>query len=158
MYHRVAEQYQAQPLVEKMLRAAALPAKRRYFNATIRSLLNAEVTTQAGIYLGRHPAFRVDAQRIIRTARRYVRGLYRYELGRRVPDGLEIIILPEPESVYAAREVILRLIRGRQIRVVQLGVFWYTWAQAGDCPDASVWILEFFNAFPMVGILRPPRP
>ena len=156
-YHRVAEQPEAQPLLDKMFRAAALPAKRRYTAAVLRSLTEVEVTTDAGINLGRQPAYRVDRKRVARAAERYVRGLHRHELGYRVPDGLEVRIRAEPESVHRAGEAILRFMRGRPVRIVQPDVFHYVWVHAVDRPEASIWALVFFNEFPILGFIRPPR-
>jgi hypothetical protein len=157
-YHRVSELPRAESQVAAMLRAAANPRKARYTAATLRGFTEVSVITPAGIDLGVQPAYRVNGDRIERAARRYVRGLHRHELGRRVPDSAEVMVAVNPEAVFDEQPQIVSIFRGGAPRVVEEGVFWYTSVRAIDNPEASGWLLVFFDEFAIIGSVRSPTP
>lgn len=156
-YRRVADLPQAQQQIDAMVRAAGKPAKRKYAEATMRAFVDIEVRTRKGLVLGTAPAYRVDGQRLYRAVARYVRGLHRLELGARVPDGATITVGLEPERIFAATDEVHHVFSGAPRRVVQEGVFWYAWMSPRDRPEASAWLLVFFDAFPLLGFVHPPR-
>jgi hypothetical protein len=155
-YHRVADLPQAQEQVEAMIRAAGKPAKRRYAEATWRSFVDVERRTPAGLIIGTAPAYVVDAPRIERSVRRYVRGLHRYQLGKRVPDGFTINVAVNADHVRASAKDVADVFAAARRRIVQAGVFWYAWVSPRDRPEASAWLLVFFDAFPLMGFVHPP--
>lgn len=42
------------------------------------------------------------------------------------------------------------------IRVVEKGVFFYRFMSVPEAPDASGWLLVFYDAFPIVAFIDPP--
>lgn len=156
-HHRVSELPQAQSQIRAMLRSAAHPRKRGYTESTLGSFVDVEVRTPAGLHLGVRSAFRVDGDRLKRTAERYIRGLHRYALGRRVPDGAEIAVAVDPEAVLAEQEDVLSTFAAGTTRIVQPGVFYYTVVIATDNPEGSGWLLVFFDEFAIIGSVRPRR-
>lgn len=155
-YHRVADLPQAQRQVEAMVRAAGKPQKRKYAEATMRAFVDVEVRTPEGLVIGTAPAYRVDGERLYRAGTRYVRGLHRLELGARVSDGATITVGLDPERIFAATDQVHDVFGGARRRVVQKGVFWYAWMSPRDRPEASAWLLVFFDAFPLVAFVHPP--
>ncbi len=156
-YQHISGLAVAQQQVGKMLRAMALPAKQKYAKRTIEALTQVEVRSEGGIIVGKAPAYKVDVVRLTRAVERYVRGLYRYELGKRVPQDLDAHLTANPDDVTSFQDEIVRTFRGAQRRVVQENIFWYSWLTFDDVPNAAAWLLVFFDHFPVLAILRP-RP
>jgi hypothetical protein len=157
-HHRVADLPQAQPQVAAMLRAAGMPKKARYAAATVRSFVDLDVHTPAGLYLGKRPGFRVNGVRLAKAAERYIRGLHRHELGRRVPEGAQVAVAVNPGAVFAEQADVLQVFGSGTTRVVKQGVFWYSFVQPTDNPEASGWLLVFFDEFGVLGSVRPRTP
>ena len=155
-YHRVSEQPAAAPAIAKMIRAIALPAKAKYAAATLRSFEDIRVVTPAGIDLGIRPAYRVNEGRIAKAAERYVRGLHRSELGVCVPAEHTVRIQANPESILQEQARLVRVFASGTTRTVQPGVFWYKWVVPADRPSASAWLLVFYDALPLLGLVHPP--
>jgi hypothetical protein len=151
-YHRVADLPQVQQQIAAMLRTAKLPAKQRYAQAVLKSFMDVEVKTEAGLYLGRQPAFTVDAERLRRILRRFVFGLYRWETGVRLAADTTLTIVPNPDSVNQLKSELEGVMSGAQVTTVQEGVFWYAWQRAQDNPMAMVWLLVFFDVMPFVAV------
>jgi hypothetical protein len=155
-WHRIAEKPVVQPLVSSMLRAASMPEKRAYAARAIASISEQDVTTAAGIFLGRQPVYRVQGDRMRRAAERYLRGLYRYTFKQRIPDDVEITVSLDPEHTLSLSETWIEWIRRGSVRVVQEEIFTYGHVSAVDRPDAQVWLMLFYSEFPVLGFLRPP--
>jgi hypothetical protein len=116
---------QAQRQLWAMFRAAGKPAKVTYARGILDAFVDVEVKTQAGLYLGQPPAYRVDANRMTRILRRYVRGLYRWEMGERLPVTSIVEVIANPDQVNQAQSDIERVFQGAKYTTVQEGVFWY---------------------------------
>lgn len=157
-WHRVADKPQVQPLVSKMLRGMALPQKRAYASMTLSAMTEMEVTTAAGISLGRQPVLRVQAQRMARVAERYVRGLHRFRFGTRMPGDVTVTVAVNPEQTIATSDQWGGWFGSADIRIVQPGVFSYGYISPLGRPDAFVWLLMFYEEFPVLGFVRPPDP
>jgi hypothetical protein len=135
---------QAQRRLSAMFRAAGIPAKTTYARGILDSFVNVEVTSPAGLYLGHQPAYKVDANRMTRILRRYVRGLYCWEMGERLPTSSFVTVIPDPSNVDEAQADIEKLFQGAKHTTVQQGVFWYA-RQATSNPANFGWLLVFFN-------------
>lgn len=155
-WHRVTDKPQVQPLVAKMLRGIALPQKSAYAAMTLSALTEMEVTTAAGISLGRQPVIRVQAQRMIRVVERYVRGLHRFRFGTRMPDDVTVTAAVDPEQTIATSDKWGGWFGSADIRIVQPGAFSYGFVSPVGRPDAFVWLLMFYDEFPVLGFVRPP--
>ena len=156
-YHRVADRPEAQRAVEAMMRALQKPEKRAYAQRAVDSYHDVVAVTRAGIYLGKQPAYHVDAPRIAKTAERYVRGLHFLERGARVPDDHEIRVLVNVESIINAQSRIASAFAASTLRVVGERIFHYRWAAPSDRPTASAWLLVFFDSFPLFALIHPPH-
>ena len=117
-HHQVADQESAKPLVQSMLRAMSKPEKSDYARRTIEALGEADVYTKAGVFAGVQPTIRVQPS-FSRAADRYVRGLYRFELGYRPPAELPLRIGCEPESINQVSEQVAAIIRQDPLVQVQ---------------------------------------
>jgi len=156
-YEHVSDLPAAREQVAKMIRAIAKPEKKKYAAAVLSSFTEIELRSEGGIILGKAPAYKVDGARFTRAASRYVRGLYRYQLGKRVPDDMETHVTANPDGVNTIAKTVVSTFRGAPRRVVQSGVFWYAWLEFQDVPGAYGWLLVFFDHFPVLGTIRPKR-
>ncbi len=84
-----------------------------------------------------------------------MRGLHRYELGVRVPTESIVRTAVKPDVLHAFAPTVRAIVDYRNRRVVQQGVFWYSWRRMQQ-DGGSVWLLVFFDAFPLLGIVYPP--
>jgi hypothetical protein len=156
-YRRVAERPEAQPAVDAMLRALSKPEKHAYARRTIESYHDVAAVTEGGIYLGMQPAYRVDGRRIARTAERYVRGLHFLERGMRVPSDHFVKVHVNIEAIIREQARVAAAFTSSTIRVVGQRIFFYGWAIPSDQPSASAWLLVFFDGFPLLAFIHPPR-
>lgn len=153
-HHTVGEKPEAQPLLDKFLRALANPRKRGYAIQTLKDFDSMRVLTPSGIDLGLQPAYRVSTERLIRVVTRYVRGLHAHALGRTVP-AERVHALVNSNWIAHEASSLSAMLNGGHRRVVKSGVFSYFWNHPHDEPSASVWLLLFFDALPFVGVVHP---
>lgn len=76
-----------------------MPEKKRYFDETMKALQLVELRTKGGLILGERPMIHVRSSSMDRAARRYVRGLYRFEKGVRLPSDTPLRVLTDPAMV-----------------------------------------------------------
>jgi hypothetical protein len=152
-YHAVGDRDEAQPILESVQRALSHPMKKGYAIATLRSWGESRVMTRSGLDLGVQPVYSIDVARVARVVTRYVRGLHRRETGVRITaDQVSAVI--NVEWIKETQRELAGMLAGGTVRMVKPGVFWYKWAIPYDAPGASLWLLTFFDAFPVVGIVR----
>lgn len=156
-YHRVSDRPEAQPAIDRMFRAFANPKKIRYAQATLRSFADLRIETAAGIDLGIQPAYGVNTDRLVSASERYVRGLHLLERKTRVPVDHAVHMRIDPESIFAKQDYWASMFSSGQAHIVKEHVFWYKWVNPADCTSASAWLLVFFDAFPILGFIRPSR-
>jgi len=120
----------------------------------INSIEEIKVVAEEGTYLGKEDALKLDVARIDRVGQRIIRGLFFHEKK-----------LPLPEN-YQARakiqqfgiEPILEKLQGIQfpiLRIIQDGVFSYTFRDSDEDPNSGIWLLLFYKNLPLVGFIRP---
>ncbi|MCE5250268.1 hypothetical protein LLG96_08615 [bacterium] len=153
-YYAVADKPQAKDQLAAMYRAATKSKKRKYAERTLSSFFKIEVISSAGIYLGTVPAYRIDTVRFNRVVIRYIKGLYRYDTGTRLPDDRHIEVISDPDTIHQKRQQVEQLLAGSESKNIQEGVFWYAWGQAVDNPAASFWLLVFYDAFPIIAVIN----
>jgi len=110
--------------------------------------------TAGGLLLPHLVAFHMNVPRLERALIRYVRGLHRFELGTRLADDCAVRPVVKPDVIHLFRSAVERVMTGRRQVIVQSEVFWYQYGLTKD--RGSVWLLMFFDAFPMLAIVYPP--
>jgi len=114
------------------------------------------VTTAAGISLGVQHVLRVQAQRMVSVVERYVRGLHLFKFGTRMPGDVTVTVAVDPEQTIATSDRWGGWFGSADIRIVQPGGFSYGVISPLGRPDIFVWLLMFFDVFPVLGFVRPP--
>ena len=114
-----------------------------------------DVVTPAGLYLGRTGQFEFDAHRLNRVVARTARGLFLYEFKRRLPPdyGLRVLMVHglSPEQQSALPPLVAPII-AQPPRVFGGDVFSYRVAADPDEPNATGWLLTFFESFHFVAV------
>ena|SRR5579864_691359 len=108
------------------------------------------VSTAAGLHLGRAGVFEPDISRIEAVAVRAVKGLFFNEYGRRIPDEYDYktyildLVVPQWEGAPLLTEMVRKLV-SRQPTVIgnRTCAFWHQIVEGHDC--ASVWLIEFYG-------------
>ncbi len=157
-YHRVGDLPQALPLLKKMLRGLSHPKKAGYARSTYANIVEIDVTTPSGLILGKQPAYHVDQVRLERVARRYARGLHRYEFGERTDPSTPVRVVCSPDEVNSRAAEFTASFQGAKLKLIQQNVFWYAVKRPPDRPDVSYWLLMFFDVFPILAAIRPLSP
>ena len=119
-----------------------------------------DLHTASGVYVGQRLAVDVDLERIERVIKRIVKGLFFREMGRRLPDTHEATAMTDPrflpgEETMASLRSILAALRAQPVREIGKGVFSYRFVVAADQPDATVWLLCFFEGLWTIGVTLP---
>jgi hypothetical protein len=153
-YYRVAETPKAKEVVESFLRATELPEKHRYTEAHVRALTGRDRVPPSSQEREALPEFVVDGERFDRAIRRYVRGLHRKVLGRRISPDTEISVASDPESLLPLQTKLIEIFRLGTRQVVVENVFWFTYVISEDCPTASTWLLVLFDEYPILAHVR----
>ena len=150
----------AKPQIQTMFRAPTKPAKRGYAKASLEAITVVDKVTEAGaFYLGRTPAIRIDNVRMERAATRYIRGLYRYETGNRLQPSLRLKVITDPRACATFGDRLIDMIRRDGVtRLIQQGVFSYHYANHPTIPDGSIWVMLFFDAYPVVARIGELTP
>jgi hypothetical protein len=62
------------------------------------------------------------------------------------------------EEILRRQDKVADVFRNAHQRIVGEQVFWYKWGPSLEFPNASAWLLVFFDAFPILGVIHPPQP
>lgn len=111
-----------------------------------RSIQEVEVSTPAGLYLGRRMTIRPDERRSAQFVAKIVRGLYHHEFGIPLAWNAEITsywirTASEGQEIEKFRDQLLHGSRGWS------GVFEYRFNRVADQPNDSMWVIRFFGQF-----------
>jgi len=139
-----------------MVARATAPSAVGYWNYLKGKLRRLVIRTKSGRIAATAPAIAVDAQRMQRVAQRYLRGLFSHVHGRRLALSASIVVQVDPDAVNSQKAEIERLLAGSPGRIVQQGVFWFVQRITTDNPKVSVWLLVFFDQYPLLAVITEP--
>src|SRR5262249_35122829 len=100
----VGESPEAQKHWEAIFRSLQRPQARGMTTALLGSVGPVQAMTWGGIHVGTRLAFKVDLERINRVISRTVRGLYFKEMGRRLPEDVDVSVLCDETLIRQSRE------------------------------------------------------
>lgn len=154
---RVFDEPLSQGATDSLLRSLRRQEQRGFAKNILKSIQEIKIVTEAGIYVGREPAFKLDIQRIDRVTQRIIRGLFFHEKGHSVPVEYEVSACIQQFGLEPVLKQ-LQEVQFPQLRIVQDGVFSYTFKGSEEDPDSSIWLLWFYKELPLVGFTRSPVP
>ncbi len=152
---KVSDNLLAQSSIDSLVRSLNRKKQKKFARTIMRSIKEVEIITEAGILLSKEPVFQLDIERIDRVAQRIIRGLFFHEKGYKLPSeyrvfakiqqfGLEPILKQLPEVQFP------------QLRIVQNGIFSYTFRETEEDQNSSIWLLLFYEELPLIGFTSLP--
>lgn len=131
------------------------PKREKLVKFMINSMTEAEIVSEAGIILGKHPAFRIDHNIIERVLIRIIRGLYYKEIGYPLSKNSNVFAqidqFGKDANTLSAEGVF------SPVKMVADNMFGYTYAKAIDKEEASVWLGVFYERVSFFGFTGMPR-
>jgi hypothetical protein len=150
----------AQNIFPALVRSLNRPAQRGFARSVVAAVTSKPVSTDAGLYLGHAPAVTVDLERLRRTARRIVQGLYFSEFQERIAG--ELRVWSDEDLANAAQPIradvwanILHPLYASTKRTIGDGVFSFWGLRDPKISAASAWILEFFGQVRFLALTVP---
>lgn len=145
----------AQKVNQSLLRSVRKPNKRGFAAMIRQSLHDVELRTSSGLYLGKTPAFVVDAKRFNATAERIFRGLYFWERKYNIPNGYKVWVhIPQ----FNPNETLMQTLKsGFWTTPVIIGdnVFGYNYAPIEPDPNCIAFQSKFYNTLDIFGFILP---
>jgi hypothetical protein len=126
--------------------------KQGFARMLLDSIKQIELETEAGLYVGTFDARKIDQDRINRVSQRIIRGLFFHEKACPVPEGYEVRAHIQQFGFNPS----LATMQFPALRVVQNGIFCYTFKETESDPNSSVWLALFYERLPFVGFTRQP--
>ncbi len=148
----VSDEPKAQDVMGSLLRSVS--KSRGFAKLLIDNIKEIELVTQAGIYLGREDALKLDVARVDRVGHRIIRGLFFHEKKSSLPANYQVIAKIQQFGI----EPILEKLQGvifPKLRIIQDGVFCYTFRETDEDPNTGIWLLSFYEKLYFVGFTRP---
>jgi hypothetical protein len=150
MRHDISEQPRAQPMVDSVFRALARKEAQRHTAMMLRSLIEYPVRSPGGLHLGTAMAYHVNLHRLRRSLARTTRALYRHECKDRLPLAHVVTVAADLTVDAETAQAALGHLAGRPVQTIGNGVFRYAFVLASGRPGASLWLMEFYEAYAAV--------
>ncbi|HEY9826876.1 MAG TPA: hypothetical protein V6D19_15665 [Stenomitos sp.] len=152
---KVSEGSLAQGAIDSLGRSLRRKEQKGFSRTILRSIKEVEIVTEAGILLGKEPVFQLDIERIGRVAQRIIRGLFFHEKGYSLPSGYEVFVRIQQ---FGLKPILEQLpgVHFPQLRIVQNGIFSYTFKETEEDQNSSIWLLFFYKELPLLGFTRLP--
>ena len=139
-------------------RSLARPNKQGFARAFFSSLRTVDVVTPSGLFLGRQKGFPVDHDRLHRTMKKIIRGLFYHEFHKRLPRShdVECLFVNSFRRLVPQREFsewldqIRWLLRGSTMRTIGRKDLIYCCNVAPGLTFTSVWGLTFYGSLHFV--------
>jgi hypothetical protein len=144
------------PFAEKardpFLRSLDNPMKRGFSVNVARSVRTVEEATPSGIFIGRYTALTVDRKRIERVCKRITRGLFFHEMRHSVPKHYNVaVVFVLAEGLERFPEKLGRLITMPPAKIVQAGVFSYSFWSSKEDENSTLTLVSFYDTVTFVG-------
>ncbi len=147
---------------DSAMRSLERPQAGGFRAAFLSALGDVELRSASGLYLGRAGAYNVDVERLDRVARRITLGLFYKKTERLLPRDYTAKAYLLSQIDPSATDAITRLSgmvdalrAGRAPAFVGRRVLSYWWHSAVDDPNASAWLLIFYERVSWVAITTP---
>jgi hypothetical protein len=138
------------------VRALQKPQKVGFKHMVLNSLTYTDVITEAGIFIRRAPAIRIDSDRINSVIERIFRGLFYREFNIPVPED-HVMYISLDQHGTRAKAITDKVGGFEDIRWVANRMFAYTFAKAEDREYASIWLGLLYEGVTLIGMIRPKQ-
>jgi hypothetical protein len=111
--------------------------------------------TKGGLYLGHHPSFPIEGERVERIFTNIVRGLYYRILKARIPDDYSFEVLRlDPSGVGPVWQDLKRMKANGPYRLGDVFVCVFAYGQ--EDPFVTYWLLGFYDSIFVTVGTEPP--
>lgn len=158
--HRLENHPETKRLIEAFKRSLQRPEALGLRTSLVRNLRRVPLISSTGLYYGQGAALKGDFNRISKVLTRIVKGLFFHQFQKPLPGDCSI-------SVHSSQEInqdleainsVLKMVKAIETRVtVGNDVFSYSCVVFKDQPNATFWMLGFFNTLPFFVMTRPPQ-
>ena len=155
----------AEKVRPRIFRSLQRPEATGFINLLREIMIDVDVHTESGIYVGKGAGIKIDHKRLNRVAKRIVQGLYWDTFGVRLPsdwtamcrsDAIFTVNNKEMQGNIAA--IFGPLLDQPPERVIGNHVFEYWYQVAEDCDYSTVWLLRFYGSMDFIcGTLQASR-
>jgi len=145
-----------------VMRSLARPQAAGLRTSLIHAMREIEMRTPAGLYLGRTAEYDVDVERLDRVVRRTSIGLFYRETGQALPLGYHAAAYLLPQVDPAASDAVTRLanivnsLLAVPPKFIGPRTVSYRFRSTPEDPNASAWLLVFYERVPWLTITAPP--
>lgn len=153
---KVSEQSSAKSSIDSLMRSLYRPEQKRFALMLTGSVTEIEVLTKAGIYLRTAPAIKIDTKRIDRVGERIIRGLFFHEKNRPIPKGYKVVAKIYQFGINPVAKI-LEGVQFHELRVIQNGIFRYTFQDTDEDSNSGIWFLQLFESLDIVGYIMPEK-
>jgi hypothetical protein len=153
----VSEHPDAIKLRPALLRSLQMPEKVGMLKSFLRSIVPCELTTPSGVFIKNHFAHQADTGRLNKVVSRIVRGLFYHHKGHIVPRGYDVLTCSKEhfdKSEALKRlwtETVIAPLLAQPCVTIGNGVFSYRFGFDSKDPDATYWILTFYENSSFLG-------
>jgi len=141
---------------ENFLRSLERTQAQGLLNSMLSGMSEIELTTPAGLYLGKAGSYDVDHGRLSRVVRRVTLGLLYHARQSRLPDEYEARTYYAGALRDKGRESALAIAQALRDsgspKFVGKNVLTYWWKQTPEDPHATAWLLIFYGKVPFIAI------
>jgi hypothetical protein len=144
---------------ESVLRSFRMPERKGYCQSFMNNVVNIDLVSNGGIYLGKANALKIREDRLVNIASKIVQGLFFHEYGAILPNSHSAIAMPltkrvlaEPQCRDGIHETCNHLMTATQRTTIGQGVFSYWHHRYEEDPYQSLWLLLFFERTAFLGM------
>lgn len=152
----VSDKQHARSVMDSVCRSLRKPQKVGFARYINESLFEADVHSDAGIFLGRGGGIKIEKKRFDRVAERIIRGLFYHEFGLPLPPNYEVTNCFSQTGFEDAGKF-LSGTKFAEPRSIGEGVFWYTYAMTGEDPYSGVWLQVYYEGLEFLGFTTDPE-
>ena len=152
-----AEHPEALKVSDTILRSLQRPQKRRYLIGFKEKVVDVQIKSRSGLFLGSKQAYQVDAPRIEGVIHRIVKGFFHREYSLTIPADYSIDVI-WPQDVYQIDDAIISSLLELKGETFGKGVFYCGWASYELDKNSTFWIMLFYEKLPFIARTQPSQP
>ena len=117
-----------------------------------------EIYSKSGVYLGKESAINIDFPRVRNVLNRTIKGLFYHVTNRPLPANYDIHAFALEGFTDSVHKIpsLLRYVEignAQPTNTVGANIFSYKYKFSDDDDSASIWLMEFYNCFPIIGFI-----
>jgi hypothetical protein len=153
-----------QQILPIVFRSLTKPNKKGFSKSLFQSIKVLNLMTSSGLFIGRHPTYGVDLDRLDRVVQRIVKGLFYHEQKSRLPDHYDAFACSASGLSNLARDLKAHIVASivdpilvQTPKTIGNNVFTYRFIFAPEDPNVSAWHLIFYEKVVFL-CFTAPRP